>query len=86
MGMTKREMEIEAAAPHDLGCFEWAAEEIQERAAAAGVEIDGDLEDTFRGMTVIAIFHQDMVEGTLECHCEAADRAIRARQLAAEEA
>lgn len=68
--IAKRAAETEQALPHQLGCFEWFAEEIVERAAAEGIEIAGDLDDTLHGTSIINLFHLEMIEGTSECHCE----------------
>lgn len=70
---TKREIEALEAEPHQLRCFEYAAEEILEEAAERGVELAGDHDEIYRGMTIMARFHMEQVEGTRPCRCDVAN-------------
>lgn len=67
-----RNIEADAAAPHELGCFEIYAEELVE----AGTATTGEHDEIIGGMTVAARFHMEMVEGTAECRCQAAYDAL----------
>jgi hypothetical protein len=75
MTMTGIDHRIEAleALPHELGCFEAFAEELVE----AGVAQAGEHDEILRGgMTVMARFHRDMVEGASECACQGPHDAL----------
>jgi hypothetical protein len=71
MTMTQNAETDEAtqALPHELGCIEWLIEEMQEAAGRAGVQLDGEFDDVWRGMTLIERVHMDLAEGTSECRC-----------------
>lgn len=68
--MTERENEAQLALPHQLGCFEWALEEMIEEAAAEGIVLAGEAEETWHGMSNVNRYHLDLIEGTRECHCD----------------
>jgi hypothetical protein len=59
-----------ACLPHDLGCLEWYAEIIVERAAEAGIEMMGRHDERYEGVAIVDRFHLDMVTGEAECHCD----------------
>lgn len=67
--ISKRETEeIQARqAGHELGCFEWIAEEIVEDTEA---DINGDFDETWDGMTMIDRILLRLAAGTAECRCE----------------
>lgn len=54
------------AGAHDLGCMEWALEEIVEEAAEAGVILIGDIVETYRGEALDVIARRRM---EITCHC-----------------
>lgn len=55
------------ALPHEHGCFEIYAEMLIEN----GTAITGEHDEIIAGMTVIARFHMEMIEGTAQCNCQA---------------
>ena len=65
-----REQEIEAAGQHEIGCFDWALELIVEAAAEQGVQLAGDINETWNGMANAERAHLWMSSGKIECHCE----------------
>lgn len=75
-----REQELEALAPHDEGCKDWALELIVEAAAAKGVELVGDINETWNGMANAERAHMWMSNGTIECHCERAPEGFTGRR------
>lgn len=59
--------QTQAVAPgHDLGCIEWALEEITEEAAAAGVILVGDIVETFRNESLADLA---AARTATDCHC-----------------
>jgi hypothetical protein len=63
-----RQIETEAAGPHDLGCFETYAD-----IAAETLGIDGDHDEVLDdGRTLMAHFHSEVgVVGSERCECAA---------------
>lgn len=67
-----REIEKDAALPHELGCFEIYAEKLIEN----GTATTGEYDEIIAGMTLASRFHQEMTEGTAECNCQGPHDAL----------
>jgi hypothetical protein len=78
MTMTEINHEAEermaASHGHELGCFEWIAEEICEDATAAGITYEcGDFTEVIGRMTVLEQIIERMATGKAECRCPSQD-------------